>query len=123
MPVPALNSSSNTPAVDAVVSSDNDDDDSGDDTEHPAVKQGRSSFIKYNSNNKLKPKRKIVHHVNKVSHECQSTNSKLIMINGHCLHFPNILPLRLCSFSNDVLVLIVKTMFSIHSSLLDILDM
>ena len=103
LPVPALNGSE-TPAADtALVSSDNDDEDeSGDETEHPAVKQGRSSFIKYNSANKLKPKRKIVHHVNKVSHvssECQPTNSKLIMINGHCLHFPNILPLRLCSHS------------------------
>jgi len=67
LPVPAYESqksnNNNFP-----VSSDNEDEDSGGE-EHPAVKQGRSSFIKYNSSNKLKPKRKFINHVDKGNRE------------------------------------------------------
>ena len=49
----------------AVLSTDSDESGGEAETEHPAVKQGRSSFIKYNSNNKLKPKRKMVNNLSK----------------------------------------------------------
>ena len=67
LPVPAYDSQqTNNNNVD--VSSDNEDEDSGGE-EHPAVKQGRSSFIKYNSSNKMKPKRKFINHVSKGGRE------------------------------------------------------
>ena len=49
------------------LSTDSDESGGEAETEHPAIKQGRASFIKYNSNNKLKPKRKMV---NNLSKEC-----------------------------------------------------
>merc|ERR1719336_1735840 len=71
LPVPAYDSFSknNIQSEDPCLTSDNEDEDSiaEAETEHPAIKQGRSSFIKYNSSSKLKPKRKIVNHVNKAA--------------------------------------------------------
>ena len=52
------------------LSSDNEEEEDGSCGEAEGVKQqgARSSFIKYNSaNSKLKPKRKIVNHLNKAS--------------------------------------------------------
>ena len=51
-----------------VLSSDSEDSGAEAETEHPAIKQGRSSFIKYNNSNKLKPKRKMVN-MNKVRYD------------------------------------------------------
>ena len=74
---------------DPCLTSDNEDEDSiaEAETAHPAIKQGRSSFIKYNSSNKLKPKRKIVNHVNK-ARRLKNENQPNLMIYDYCLHFP-----------------------------------
>ena len=70
------------------MSSDNEDDDTENEAEHPAVKQARSSFIKYSSNNKLKPKRKIVNHHNKETSQKMGNKQPVYwMIYEYCLFF------------------------------------
>ena len=66
LPVPAYEGPGGTGET-LSLSTDSDESGGEAETEHPAIKQGRSSFIKYNSNNKLKPKRKMV---NNLSKEC-----------------------------------------------------
>ena len=65
LPVPAYVGAGGEPPV---LSTDSEDSGAEAETEHPAIKQGRSSFIKYNNSNKLKPKRKMVN-MNKVRYD------------------------------------------------------
>ena len=66
LPVPAYEGAG---CEGTVLTTDTEDSGAEAETEHPAIKQGRSSFIKYNNSNKLKPKRKITNNMNKVSEQ------------------------------------------------------
>ena len=83
-----LNELFQTDATEVSSDNDDDDDDTENEAEHPAVKQARSSFIKYSSNNKLKPKRKIVNHHNKETSQNMSNKQPVYwMIYEYCLFF------------------------------------
>jgi len=70
---------------------DNDEEDSGAE-EHPAVRQGRSSLIKYKANNKTKPKRKYINHIPSPINGANNARGEKLKRHEHLKHGVDLAP-------------------------------